>query len=65
MKGYRGYTALMNAVDGGKVDIVRLLLAKGARPDVTNDNGKTAREMAVEYGMLDIVEIIDSVSKAE
>ncbi|GJL80750.1 MAG: hypothetical protein DHS20C01_03840 [marine bacterium B5-7] len=58
-----GWTALMEAVilsDGGikHQQIVELLLANGADPDITDNDGVTVLEHARERGFTSIVEIL-------
>lgn len=60
-----GWTAMHEAIvlnDGGpdQVETVRLLLEAGADPDITENNGRTARELAVEKGYDEIVAVIDA-----
>ena len=45
-----GWTALMGAADAGKTDLVRLLLAKGANPRLTNNDNFTAAAYAERNG---------------
>ncbi|KAI3408821.1 hypothetical protein GPALN_007421 [Globodera pallida] len=42
-----GFTGLIFASSGGKTNVVRFLLSKGARIDRTNKKGKTALDVAV------------------
>lgn len=46
----RGTTALMCAATNGHAETARLLLAHGARADLTNDWGKTALQVAESRG---------------
>lgn len=60
-----GWTAMHEAIilnDGGpdQVETVRLLLEAGADPDITENEGRTARELAVEKGYDEIVAVIDA-----
>lgn len=45
-----GYTALMGAAGAGRHDLVDLLLARGADPALTSDEGKTAADIARDHG---------------
>src|SRR6266542_2134740 len=45
-----GYTALMECARGGRDDMVSLLLAHGADPTLTTDDGKSASDLAREQG---------------
>ncbi|MCA9795600.1 MAG: ankyrin repeat domain-containing protein, partial [Candidatus Eremiobacteraeota bacterium] len=42
----RGFTALHHAAGMGDVELVKLLLAKGASKEVSNEDGKTPLDMA-------------------
>ena len=53
-----GKTALMMAVMGYHIEIVKLLLKWGADPFQKNDDDKTAIDIAKEYEFSDIAEII-------
>lgn len=46
-------TALMAAVMNGNVELVKFLLQKGAKADVTEESGKTALIYAVFFGKTD------------
>ncbi|MDD9901254.1 MAG: ankyrin repeat domain-containing protein [Alphaproteobacteria bacterium] len=63
----RGNTALIYAVNAGCVDIVQMLLEKGADTQITNKNGATARDIAIEYNSQyshpDIAAMIDTEEK--
>jgi ankyrin repeat protein len=56
-----GGTALMNACFNGQVDCVRLLLEKGADMSIKTNNGKTAKDYAIENGHAGIVPLLDEV----
>ena len=45
-----GYTPLMGAAGAGRNDIADMLLARGADPSLTSDDGKTAAQIAVDHG---------------
>lgn len=62
-----GWTAMHEAIilnDGGpdQVETVRLLLEAGADPDITENDGRTSRELAVEKGYDEIVAVIDAAA---
>ena len=48
-------TALMWAAGQGHADAVALLLARGARPDLRDDRGQTALDIARGAGQGDVV----------
>lgn len=45
---HKGWTALMAAATSGKADVVRLLLSRGANPNVTLDDGETPLYQAAQ-----------------
>ena len=45
-----GYTPLMGAASAGSPEMVDMLLAHGATRDLSNDQGKTAADIAREHG---------------
>lgn len=45
-----GMSPLMAAASTGNLDVVRLLLAKGANPRTVNVLGETAKDIAVRFG---------------
>ena len=49
-----GWTALMLAAANGMADSVGILLDAGADRSLTNDDGQTARDIALQYGYQDI-----------
>lgn len=53
-----GITALMAAASDGNAPIAKLLLEKGARRDVTNDDGKTALDFAREKNHTAVAELL-------
>ncbi|MEV8218540.1 ankyrin repeat domain-containing protein [Microbacterium sp. NPDC077391] len=60
-----GWTAMHEAIvlnDGGpaQVETVGLLLEAGADPDITDREGRTSRELALEHGHDEIVAVIDA-----
>jgi len=53
------WTALHSALDAGRLDIVELLLVKGADANVRNNKGRTPLNIVVDwYGNLEIVELL-------
>ena len=55
----RGFTALMMASQAGHVEIVRLLLNKGADVDARiNEDGLTALIIASRFGHPDVVKLL-------
>lgn len=62
-----GWTAMHEAIilnDGGpdQVETVRLLLEAGADPHITENDGLTSRELAVQKGYDEIVAVIDAAA---
>jgi ankyrin repeat protein len=58
-----GWTALMHAAKDGQNEIVKYLIAKGANLEAFDPSGqdpeqRTARELAIENGHLDVYEIL-------
>ena len=53
-----GFSALHFAVEHGHVEIVRLLLARGASVDIRGDSGETPLDMARSWEYWDIVELL-------
>ena len=53
-----GVTPLMAAAITGQSDAAELLLAKGAKPDIRNNEGSTALHMAAFFGHLEIVKAL-------
>lgn len=51
-------TALMAVTVKGNVDLVKILLEKGANPDLTNDAGITALMYAVQFENKEIIELL-------
>lgn len=50
-----GYTPLMGAAANGRRRMVEFLLRRGAKPGARSDEGKTARDLAVEKGFPDVI----------
>ncbi|MFC1520775.1 ankyrin repeat domain-containing protein [Elusimicrobiota bacterium] len=48
-KDIYGYTALMHAAVNGHPEIIRILVSKGADPDIKNNNGEAALLIAATY----------------
>jgi hypothetical protein len=53
-----GVTPLMAAAITGQGDAATLLLAKGAKPDIENNEGTTALHMAAFFGHIEIVKAL-------
>jgi hypothetical protein len=53
-----GVTPLMAAAITGQSDAAELLLAKGAKPDIRNNEGSTALHMAAFFGHIEIVKAL-------
>ncbi|KAI3418481.1 hypothetical protein GPALN_009810 [Globodera pallida] len=53
-----GFTGLIFASSGGKTNVVRFLLSKGARVDRTNKKGQTALDVAVAKRHKEIVGLL-------
>ena len=52
--GNRGYTVLMLASKYGQIEIVKLLLEKGADVNAKDNRGYTALSQASKYGQLEV-----------
>lgn len=57
-RGRRGTTALQYAAMNGGLNILKLLLGKGARIDLKDETGDTALFFACAFGHLDIAELL-------
>ena len=55
-----GFTALMTAAAEGQVDVVRLLLAYGADPSLTDQDGDTAASFARQNDHSEVVSLLES-----
>ena len=55
-----GMTALMRATTTGNTANVRLLLERGADPGITNNDGLSASDYAVESDYQDISELLEN-----
>jgi len=53
-----GFTALMMAAAEGQTEVVRLLLAHGARADILDRDGDTAEKFARERGQAGVLELL-------
>ena len=49
-----GFTALMMAAAEGQMDVVRVLVARGAKMDITDKDGDTAESFARQTGHSDV-----------
>jgi ankyrin repeat protein len=59
-----GWAPLHSAVASADVALVKLLLAHGANPDFTNDDGKSARDLAVEKGQSEITVLLQGLVRS-
>jgi uncharacterized protein len=55
-----GMTALMEAADYGRIDVVRLLIQRGANPKARNRLGTTAQEIAQARGHAELARLIET-----
>jgi ankyrin repeat protein len=61
-----GFTALMTAAAEGQLDVVRLLLSRGADPSVKDEDGDTAMSFALEKGHPEVAELLrEAVRRSE
>ena len=53
-------TALGAAASRGELELVTMLLGRGANPDLTNDLGQKPRDLAEREGHHEVVSLLDS-----
>lgn len=53
-----GYTALHGAVENDHIEVVRMLLAAGARTDLRLDSGETPLDFAIRLGRGEIIHLL-------
>jgi ankyrin repeat protein len=54
-----GFTPLMTAAAEGLADVVRILLAAGANPDIKDEDGDTALTFAKQNGHTEVVALLE------
>ena len=64
-RGDQRSTALILAAEAGHVDVVRLLLERGANPKRRNQQGQTARELAERGGWKEVLLALDERGRSE
>lgn len=57
-KQHGGYTALMAAAANGLIEILKLLLEHGADTAITDDQGNTARDQALQKGQTTAADLL-------
>ena len=60
-----GGTSLMRAMESSRVDLVRFLLERGAKPDLRNRSGRTALDIAYDWGDRDTMLVARALIKEE
>ncbi len=58
----KNYTPLMSAAKGGHIEIVKLLLDKGADPSTRDTSGKTALDYAIEKKNDAVVQLLAKIA---
>lgn len=58
-----GMTPLMAAASTGNLEIMQLLLAKGATIDIANNFGENARGIAIRYGHPEAADLLQATEK--
>lgn len=58
-------TALMSAAAWGRLDLARLLLARGADPLLENKSGETARDLALRNGHRDLARLLEAAERKQ
>jgi ankyrin repeat protein len=61
-KNYDERTPLMMAVESDKPEAIKILLAAGADPEVKDDGGHTALELAKDQGRKDVVPLLEAAA---
>jgi ankyrin repeat protein len=56
-----GSAPLINAICSGRIQIVKILLDAGANPNLRDENGKTAIEIAIEHQKLEIADFLRQI----
>lgn len=62
-KMYRGWNAIMQAVENGDPDVLRILCSKGVDADAKDELGRTVAEIAASRGWDEAVAIIEEGGK--
>jgi ankyrin repeat protein len=58
-RSHGGFTPLLEAAENGDGALAELLLAKGADPSLARDDGKRARDVALEKGHEDVADVLE------
>jgi hypothetical protein len=61
--GYAEQTLLMAASENGLTDLVKLLVSRGAKVDLKNENGETAAALAAKKGYNEIVDVLNNKAR--